>query len=860
MRSPLEILAGRFDHALLTTYSFNLRFFEEWVLRALWAAEVRNVVVFVDQYELAQALADRAPSAAGRAYHAVAATVTKAAFHPKVLLVTGRNGVRVCVSSANLTPDGQLRNAESIIAFDSQLDGHLRPILDAGDLFRRLSENAPAHTTEAIQAALADMPEDEDAKSGYRFVHNLDEPLIDIFPRSGATRAIAPYVDADGAAAARLHERGSLTVIVDAQNIVAAEGFFAGPWTVDAREFSTRLHGKAYEVVTPDGRWALVGSPNLSSPALLQSAGSGNLEVAVAVTVERPLELPTSSPHENPERLPQQAAARLFASHLLANERQAAGRAFDAWEDERRIVVSGVPDGAKIERWKTERWHPLGTVSDGAVWVQDPEVRPTRIRAILPDGAQAFAVVASPSRLRARMRAPTSGRQTQAVERLPLDVETVQVLEEALSQLYVLAELAGDVPKPPRPPRRSVTEPAEDTHHGLIGWMPRFPDEEPRVPSLYTNHWKGEPDALLALISRVLRLDSEEATQGERQVAREQVDIEDLETVVSDEQVEVEDPIEDTPDRSVDPYELERYRRAFHHLFARGLAFVSSTADATLAGWAFTYLLRLIEDLKTHHVEISGRKEPLMLAEPLRKISLDLLETYLSRSERDPLCLATARVHLAAAVRQRSRYSVRDTERLDALCFTWASELVDLPSELPAPDPSALDLNVAGAVAWLQDYADRSNWKAIEEEAAARLHRGWLEDRPWPVIVGRASIPDRLTSPAWALIAFAAPAGFEANTPFGAVLHNSIDGPIVTHAVVCDPRHHLVVEAWERSNDHVWLERRYPAATRATVERLQNYMALGPADKVVEHEKPEDLGEPLRSLAPLLVAARTGLE
>jgi hypothetical protein len=41
-------------------------------------------------------------------------------------------------SSANPTADGQLRNAESAIAFDSSMSGHVRPILDAGELFRRL--------------------------------------------------------------------------------------------------------------------------------------------------------------------------------------------------------------------------------------------------------------------------------------------------------------------------------------------------------------------------------------------------------------------------------------------------------------------------------------------------------------------------------------------------------------------------------------------------------------------------------------------------------------------------------------------------------------------------------------------------
>jgi phosphatidylserine/phosphatidylglycerophosphate/cardiolipin synthase-like enzyme len=271
---------------------------------------VRNVVVFVDSQELGQALADRAPSLAGRTYHLIAATQARAAFHPKLLLASGPDGARLCVSSANLTADGQLRNAESAIVFDAALAGHRRPMLDAADLFRRLSEEAPAYTAEAIQAALAAMPEDDGEESAYRLVHNLDGPLIDAFPPAGATRAVTPYVDADGEAARALDERGPLTVIVDGEQIVASADFFGAPWDVDARKFEARLHGKAYEVSTPEGRWVLVGSPNLSAPALLRPAASGNLEVAVAVRGEDSVELPANSPWKLPG-LDQDAAARL---------------------------------------------------------------------------------------------------------------------------------------------------------------------------------------------------------------------------------------------------------------------------------------------------------------------------------------------------------------------------------------------------------------------------------------------------------------------------------------------------------------------------------------------------------------------
>ena len=442
MRSPLELLEGKYEHALLTTYSFSLRFFEEAALRALWAAEVRSVVVFVDAIQLGEALGDRAPSAAGRAYHLIAARRAAATFHPKLILLSGREGSRLCVSSANLTADGLMRNAESLIAFDSHLKGHTAPILQAGEFFRRLSEDAPAHTAAAIQAALSRLPEAVDEPSRFTLLHNLDRPLIDAFPSGNALTAIAPFVDAEGEAAAALSERAPLTVIVDAEQIAAGRGFFAGRWTVDPRRFEARLHGKAYELTTPSGRWTMIGSPNLSTPALLRTASEGNLEVAVAVSESQALALPATHPWDG-ERLESDAQARLTREPPPPAATRS-GWAFNAWEDELSIRVDGVPDGTRLQRWAEERWISFGDVADGALLVSDPEIRPTRLRAPLPDGRIAFTVVARPAQLRARQRAPTGGRQSEAARELPLDVETVRVLEEVLAELYALSEIAGE--------------------------------------------------------------------------------------------------------------------------------------------------------------------------------------------------------------------------------------------------------------------------------------------------------------------------------------------------------------------------------------------------------------------------------
>jgi hypothetical protein len=850
MRSPLEMLEGGYEHALLTTFSFNLRFFEEAVLRALWASEVRSVVVFVDAIQLGEALGDRAPSAAGRAYHLVPARAA-ATFHPKLILLTGRDGARLCVSSANLTADGLMRNAESLIAFDSHLKGHTAPILQAGELFRRLSEHSPAHSAAAILAAVSRLPEAVDEPSPFTLLHNLDDPLIDAFPIGDALTAIAPFVDAEGEAAAALSERARLTVVVDGDQIAAGHGFFAGPWTVDARRFDARLHGKAYELTTPGGRWTLIGSPNLSTPALLSTASDGNLEVAVAVTDSQALALPVTHPWED-ERLEIDAHSRLAREPAPQPAAARSGWAFNAWEDELQIRVDGVPDGTLLQRWADERWVPFGDVADGAALVADPEIRPTRLRALLPDGRVAFAVVARPAQLRARQRAPTGGRQSAAAGELPLDVEMVRVLEDVLSELYALSEIAGE-----STPTRTLAGAAEGKQNpsrdggGLIEWMPRSAEEEPRIPPLYLNAWKGEPDALLALIGRVLRINAAVAP-SEHELALENIDVSELDAISSEEQIDPSPPSTKTPAPPAERGQLERYRRAFMNLLSRGEKFVKTTGNPTLAAWAFTYLMHLLEDLSVHHVEIDGKTEPLMPHMQMSAIRLALLEGYLGRAESDLVARATAEVHLAAAVRERQRCSVRDRERLDALGFRWAAELIAVPSDVPRPDQAKLGLGVADAELWLEDYAERSQWRSITEHAEMVLDPACLELTPYPTVVGRGAFATRLASPAWALLAFGAPASYAAMSPLAVVVRNAGTGPVSIHALIIDPARALLIEAYQRSSDHIWTIFRYQAASRIAIERMSGPGALERVGRTEERADLAGAAEPLGLLEQLL--------
>ena len=312
----------------------------------------------------------------------------------------------------------------------------------------------------------------------------------------------------------------------------------------------------------------------------------------------------------------------------------------------------------------------------------------------------------------------------------------------------------------------------------------------------------------------MLRLEPHLHSVSETDVAREQIDVEAVGEVTSEEQLEGEQPPPKEPPKvRTERDALERYRRAFLRLFERGQEFIKSAPEPDLASLTFTYLERLVEELGFHHVVVDDHDEPLMSPPTLRKVNLDLLDNYLGRGEHDPLCLATARAHLAVAIRELGRYSARDGERVEGLAYKWAAELIAVPTVIPTPSRQHLGLDPSSAAVWLDEYAARSDRRGIEREAASRLGTAWLERAPFPTIVGEASFAKRTESPAWALLAFAAPVGFASRQPFAVAVRNAADSPTALHVLLCSPVERFVLEAWLRATDGHWLEQRYRAPT-----------------------------------------------
>lgn len=807
MRSTLETIDGSFEHALLTTYSISLHFFEQWVMPLLRKAGVRNVIVLADHDQLGIALDDRSLREVGRSYHVVSVRLGPGAFHPKLIMLTGSEGCRLCASSANLTVDGQLRNLEAAIVLDGRVDAHATAIADAAGFFRRISDEMPAPTADALLAALEPIPASE-GPSGVRFVHNLDAPLMGLFP-SGQWTAVTPYVDT-GSAAKELAAKGSLSVITDGERFAAAPEFFRGSWAVDARNFNRqRLHAKAYWSETSGGGWLLLGSPNLSRSALMQTAAQANTEVAIVLTPHVP-RLPDVPGEAWEQDLVQQEAPRRYEAEKQKHDFAAPG-AFNAWEDESVIAVAGVPSGCDIEFWNDERWERLGTVINDRV--EPPaESRPYLIRAVYPDGSYRQAIVHRPLQLlRQRLRPRTTSRSADVVSQLPFDLEGVKVLESVITELYHLAEIERDehAISLPRDVQRAKNEDAS-----LSEWTPAHPGDEPRVPEIYRKSWRGEPDALLALIRNALRLDRSEH-EDESEVSEESLGLEDLGR-------EPEPPTGVEPEPPKVPSKvLNRYRGALVKLLERGAAFVRDAESGDLADLGFQAILQLHERLTGLEVEVDGERQSLVEPSALRCQKLDLLCAYLrDRGGHGQHCLATARVHFADCLTERSVWEPLDWETLEALAYAYGEVILESDAYVAEAAGDA-GFDVSSVNARLRPYADRANPLGFIDRAGDELDGADFDDDPFPWVVGKGWFEKLETSPAWRLVGYGAIAAYRTETPYGIVVENENRRcKEAAHLLFVEPRAQILYEGMRRRIDGTWLVRTYRPVSQGAADRM----------------------------------------
>ncbi len=304
--SPHDLITSRrWEHALFTTYSLSLSFFEAHLLRTgLKMNGCGDIWVVADADGYSDSLAEKQATSVGQDYHLVPVALPEGVFHPKCTYLAGPDGDVLVVGSGNLTFGGYGRNVEVFEAFSSKED----PVIFAEfaqflDALRSRSdflnpEPAWIDTFTRLARRAAGLSTAKDTPT-FHLVHCAQKPIsealrIAIAAQGGASslRVLSPFFDPDGAAVARIAEENNIEKVtiglLPDQLSCSAFPFTrhglgkrlrAAVIEDPADPLDRRLHAKWMEVDLADGRvLTLTGSVNATNQSLCTS---NNIEVGV---------------------------------------------------------------------------------------------------------------------------------------------------------------------------------------------------------------------------------------------------------------------------------------------------------------------------------------------------------------------------------------------------------------------------------------------------------------------------------------------------------------------------------------------------------------------------------------------------
>lgn len=280
------------DYVLLLTFNHDLAFFEREALGLLQLTGARIGIVGDAAVTRPDIYAVRR---AGSSYLAGLASCT-ASFHPKLIAMVGRDHATVSIGSGNLSLGGWRGNDELWSVHQVSTDAGSTVPAQVGGFLERLAvdirmaaevRDFVGRTAKALQRHTGD-------ETTGTVVSSLSGPIIDQLPHGPVDELLlyAPFHDQGATAVSRLVERfqpDRLTIAYQPETTLAEgaklERLVLGRGELVALEDKPYRHGKLIEWSCNGRRWALTGSANLSSAALLRDARSGNVELGVIAEI-----------------------------------------------------------------------------------------------------------------------------------------------------------------------------------------------------------------------------------------------------------------------------------------------------------------------------------------------------------------------------------------------------------------------------------------------------------------------------------------------------------------------------------------------------------------------------------------------
>ncbi len=290
-----------YDIALMTTFNFDIKFFERAILNPLYARGLKKISIFVDAKELAESIKNIDNCHLGRKYM-VNPIEMNGSFHPKLVLLLGDKKARLIVGSANLTASGYTTNNEIFNFFDySARNPENLDIINAAltffvDIYNMSYKQDSAIIREVLGLKYYKKPEQTNDNP---LIYNTKTSILDqvaerITQKVNEINIIVPYYDSSLSALKALKHAfpGAKTNLylfkylntfptdVDANENIAdkIEVFerFHSNTTYSSTNF---YHGKVFLFRCKNKDYILYGSANCTQSALIKTkTENGNVE------------------------------------------------------------------------------------------------------------------------------------------------------------------------------------------------------------------------------------------------------------------------------------------------------------------------------------------------------------------------------------------------------------------------------------------------------------------------------------------------------------------------------------------------------------------------------------------------------
>ena len=298
-----------YEVALLSTFNYEIEYFEHAILTRLFSNGVNRVGVFVDASELTKALVNARSSIMGYEYSVNPVSIN-GAYHPKVILLLGSNKARVIVGSANIKLSGYCINNEVFGTVDYDADHpEIRSVIKAAIDFFIDSYTFTPRLDDELMKIIKQYAYYRSSESfeRIRFISNYQEPIISqvkelIDEKVVSIKVCVPYYDNQLVALEKIHEMfpdARFTLYIQHVMSTFPEMTFAEKQFNDGlliyKQISSQenknshfYHGKVFSFYTATSSYILYGSANCTKSALLASPNTeGNFECDLLIKCKR---------------------------------------------------------------------------------------------------------------------------------------------------------------------------------------------------------------------------------------------------------------------------------------------------------------------------------------------------------------------------------------------------------------------------------------------------------------------------------------------------------------------------------------------------------------------------------------------